>query len=53
MAPKYLVLTAFILAGVVGGLYAVMFLKWGVKMNALIQEHTIPHSVEDFLRRLS
>lgn len=53
MAPKWIVLSAFILAGAIGGLYAVVFLKWGVKLNALFQEHDISRGMEDFLRRLS
>lgn len=51
--PKYLIMTAFILAGVVGGLYAIMFLKWGVKITSLVEEHSFSTSVGEFLRRLS
>lgn len=48
-----MIMTAFILAGIVAGIYAIAFLKAGVKLNALMQERTLSSSVADFLRRMS
>lgn len=53
MGPKAIIIGAFILAGIIGGLYAVMFVQWGIKISALWQEHGVAKSAEDFLRRLS
>lgn len=47
---RWSILTAFIMAGIVGGLYAVVFLQMNEKIRSVIVSKKISGTVEDFLR---
>lgn len=49
---RALIIVSFVLAGVVGGLYAVGFLNAGRKIHSAVVARKISDKVEDFLKGL-